>query len=181
VIDASAHLDGVFFERPQTGRRLARVEDPRLRAFHGPDKAVRHGGDPRKPLEEIQGRPLSLEQGDGIALDPGQNVAGFKTPAVLDFDLEGDLGIDLGEDEPGQPDPGQDAFLLGQEHGLRVGIGRNDAFGSDVPLGDILLDGGIDDAVDRFLIHEPIIGVRPPPVKPARWGQTYNRAIFARL
>ncbi len=68
-------------------------------------------GDPGEALEEVQGRALALEKGDGVALESGQDVSGLELPAVLDLDIERDLGIDLRKDEPGQPDPRQDPAL----------------------------------------------------------------------
>ena len=62
VIDRAAGAHGVFLERAQRRRRLARVEDGDAPAG-GVDEAPRARGDARQPLQEIERGALADEQG----------------------------------------------------------------------------------------------------------------------
>ena len=89
IVGATAASHRVFFQPPQTGCRLARVENLRVSALDGIHELRRQRGNSRKALDEIQRHPLGAEEGAGRAaklhqraarsdmLSVGNDLAGF--------------------------------------------------------------------------------------------------------
>ena len=70
VIGAAAGAHGVFLDRPQARRRLARADDLRLVPADGRDDRCRRGGDAAQMAEEIERRPFRREYGRAPARSP---------------------------------------------------------------------------------------------------------------
>src|SRR5436190_1428041 len=61
VVATAAAADGVLLQRPQTGRRLARVEDRRSGALGQLDEAAREGSDAAETGEEVERDSFAAE------------------------------------------------------------------------------------------------------------------------
>ena len=69
VVAAAAGHDTVFFQHPQTRRRLAGVADAHRIVFNLLDESGSAGGNARDALQQIQGHPLGFEQIDHRTAD----------------------------------------------------------------------------------------------------------------
>jgi hypothetical protein len=79
VIRAAAALHGVLLRNPQSRNRLARVEDPALRALEGVDVRARHRRGCGKHLQEVERASLAREQRASRAFERAELLIGANT------------------------------------------------------------------------------------------------------
>ncbi len=111
--DAPGRRRGLF-ERAETRRSLARVEDAAAGACDRFGILPGEGGDATEALQEIESDALVFEQRTGRTRDPGNDLIVLAAIAVAL--VQGDGIVELGE----QVETGDDERLAGQEPAARL-------------------------------------------------------------
>ena len=139
VIEAAAAAHGVFLQRPQPGRGLARADDARLGMGDAPHEFGRAGGDAGEVAEEIQRGTLCGQDGAGVAGNRHQAGPGLDRHAVAAVRLDLDLGRQPAECHLHQRQAGDHTRLARNDGGaaprvLRHRRGRSDITGASKVL-----------------------------------------------
>ena len=135
VIEAAAAAHGVFLQRAQPGRGLARADDARLGVGDARDERRGRGGDARQVAEEIERGAFGAENGARIARDRHQLGAGRDRRAVARVRRDLDLRRQPAERRLDQRQAGDHAGLARDHDGaaariLRHRRGRGDIAGA---------------------------------------------------
>ena len=149
MVRAGAGADGVFLERTERRRGLARVEDGD-RAAGRVDETARQRGDAGEPLDEVQGGALRGQHRGGLAAQLRDDGARLAAIAVLVLALEGAAGIELQEGLRRDLQPRDDTRRLHDDDAAGAELRRNGCLGRDVAPAEILGERAPDDfAIQR--------------------------------
>ena len=161
VIARPAGADGVFLERAQSRRRLARVEHGNAPAG-GIDKLSGARRDARQPLKQIERGTFADEQRARRSNNLGDLLAASTPVAVVLVERERravpfvrDLAEHLARDVKAR----DHAIGFDQEHTVRPLIGTDDRVGREVAAADVLLERAT---------HDVLI---------LRWSERFDHAI----
>ena len=129
---ATAGAHRVFLDRAQPRRRLARIDDRRLRVSDRVDDRPRHRSDAAHPAHEVQRRTLGRQQAARRACEAGDDVARRDDAAVGFLDVERDRGVDQREGETREIEPGDHTRLARADGEARTRVGGHDRVGGEV-------------------------------------------------
>ena len=150
MVRAAAGADGVFLDRAQAGKRLADVDDARLRATHGLDDLGRGRGDAAHVADEVERDALGREQAARGTLERRDHVARRDMGTVPSDDRGGDRGVDEAEGHEREVEAGDDAGLAHGERDLGAHVARYDRVRGEVAgAAEILEQRCADDRLDE--------------------------------
>ena len=124
VIGAAAAAHGVFLERPQPRRRLARIANLRAGARHRIGIFTRQGRDTAQMVEEVQGYPFCRHHQPGRARHPRNHPPDADPLAIGHLGREDHAIADQPKRCRRQVQPGDHARLARRDIGRRHGFGR---------------------------------------------------------
>jgi len=137
VVPAATHANGIFFEQPQAGQGLSRVQHFGLQTLDLLDVRCRQRGDPRQMLQQVQRHPLACKQGPRVPEQAGQLGTPVNDLTVLGKGRELNARIETAKHFPGHIDPGKHKMLLGQDHGFGRGLCRDRGLGRNVAIAPV--------------------------------------------
>ena len=148
VVVPAAAGDRVFFEDAVVRRRLAGVQQPRLRAFQKVRDVLCVSGDAAHSLQIVERGALAAQDDTDVAVDLRHEGALRDEVAVFDEEFDAGLRVQERKDALKDLQAADDAVLLADEVCLpRLRVGH-DAVGGDVLAGDVLLQGAQDQRID---------------------------------
>lgn len=109
VIHAAAGAHGVFFQRPEAGRRLAGAGDRGLGAGDSRGDFCGNGGDAGQVAEKIQRRALRRQKPAGRAFDRRDDIAGHHGRSILNVPCHYDRRVHKLEGKLRRIETGDDA------------------------------------------------------------------------
>ena len=156
VVLAAAELDGHLVEHPHTGRGLARIEHPAVRALqqlHVCGRLSRHAA---HALHDIEHDTLRLQERQDAPLHVESDVTPAHARTVLYPLVEGHAAVEPVEDHPRHFDSGDDTVLFDEQLHLPAGIRGNGGERRVVAVADVFPDGKLDELLHEgnvFLFH----------------------------
>ena len=126
-----------FSSRRSPGVVLRVSTMSRPRARHRRDTARRQRGDAGEPSQEVERGALRRQQRRRVTRDPRQRRARRDRCAIGRERLELDTGIELGEGQRGDGQPGDDASLARDDTGAALRSRRNGRLGGHVATANI--------------------------------------------
>ena len=125
MIVAAAAAHRVFFQRPQTGRGLARADDARLGMRDARDESRRRGGDAGEMAEKIERHAFGAEDRPRIAGNRHQLGAALHRRAVARMRRDRNLRREPPERGGDERQSGDHAGFAHHDLGAAVEIFRN--------------------------------------------------------
>ena len=157
MVDAATDLDGSLLQHTHPRCGLARIEDAGMSAFETLNVLMRHRGDARHTLHDIQHEALGLEEALHLARDNHGDVSRFDVGTIIDKDLYLHGRVKTMEYLLGDFHTSQDAFLLDEEFALAHSISGDATEGGMVTITDVFGKGQVDKP-----IYKGRLSPRPP-------------------
>ena len=164
MVGRPAHPRGVFFEHPQAGQGLPRIEQDGARPDDRIDILPRQRRDAGQMLDGVERRAFGGEQSAGIAANAHQVGTGRHSRTLIDEGFNRAIGVKRAKERGGKRQPSDGHRVTAVHHRRQHRIGGDDGGGGAIAaLPHILGERGSNKGGEVEALNHPSPAPASPP------------------